>query len=225
MINRLNSNIFWSSHSPLSTLSGTGLIILASSRLSFSILCAGALLWVFGLTSLVFSFSRQIIPTKGRMIILLFLSSFICGIFILLISIFNPLLIMGTSFFLILIPPIFIGSGFFEAVDLATSDSSNSVISSSDPFEIVARALLEAGVLAGIIIALSLIREPLGMGTLSFPGSFHGIFELFSNRETGSFATIRILSTSSGALLLLGYAIALYRYFKKDKTNNSEVEE
>ena len=225
MSDRLNSHLFWGSYSPFSSLIGAGLIILASSRFSFALLCSGAILWVYGLTALVFSFSRQIMPTRGRMIILLFLSSFICGIFILLVNIFNPILIMGTSFFLVLIPPICLGSGFFEAIESAASDPDTSVIPSSDPFEVVLRALSEAVVLSGIIIALSLIREPLGMGTLSFPGSAQGIFELFANRETEKFTAVRILSTSSGALFLLGYTVALFRYFKKHKDVNSEPRE
>ena len=213
MSNRLNSHFIWGSHSPLSSLIGVGLIILASNRFAFALVCAGALLWVYGLTALVFSFFRKYMPAKGRMIILLFLSTFFCGIFILLAALSNPLLVMEVAFFLVLIPPSCLGSGFFEAVDSAVS---------IEPLKIVSRALFEASVLAGIILAFSLIREPIGMGTLSFPGSAHGIVELFDNRGADGFVTIRIFSASAGALLLLGYAIALYRYFKKRSGKLSE---
>ena len=212
MNHRLNSHLFWGSHSPLSSLSGLGLIILASSRLSFALICTGALIWVYGFTALVFTGARKIIPEKGRMIILLFLSSFLCGIFMLLVSMINPLLIMGTAFFLILIPPCCLGSGFFQAIN------SNSI----DLFETVSRALLEASFLAGIIVAFSLIREPLGIGALSIPGSAQGIIELFYSDRADGFITIRILSTSTGAFLVLGYIIAIYRFIRKTKGGVSE---
>ena len=205
MNRRLNLHHFWGSHSPLSSLTGIGLIILASSRFSHALLCVAALLWVYGLTALVFSFARKIMPKRGKMIILLFLSTFLCGIFILLLSLFNPLLVIGTVFFLILIPPCCLGSGFFEALD------------SVDHFEAVLRALLEASVLAGIILAFSLIREPLGMGIISIPGGPQGIIEIFSGNRAIGFLTIRFFSTTAGAFLLLGYFIALYRYFKKQR--------
>jgi len=204
---RFSSHAFWGSHSPLSALTGAGLIIMASSRFSFAIVCAGALIWVYGLTALVFSSAREIIPLRGRMIILLFLSAFFCGIFMLLAGMINPLLILGTVFFLVLVPPCCLGSRFFEASG------------SKAPGEVFPRALLEAIVLAGLILALALIREPLGMGTLSFPGGIQGIVEIFEVREGNKFVPIRFLSASAGGLLLLGYGIALFRYFRERSGN------
>jgi len=186
----------------LSALTGTALIIMASSRFSFALVCAGALIWVYGFSALIYSNARVILPGRGKMVILLFLSSFVCGIFMLLVSLVNPLLMMGMGFFLILIPPCCLGSGFFEASE------------SEYPMEVFSRALLEAVVLGIIILALALIREPLGMGTLSFPGGSQGIVELFNSRGTDTFAFVRVLSVSSGGLLLLGYGIALFRHFR-----------
>ena len=205
MNRRFASHVFWGSHSPLSALSGTGLIVMASSRFAFALVCAGALIWVYGLTALVYSASRPIMPSRGRMVILLFLSAFFCGTFALFTSLLNPLLILGTVFFLVLVPVWCLSSGFFEASE------------SEDIIESVSRALLEAITLAGVIIAFSLIREPLGMGVLSIPGGVQGITELFGgqNTEVNSFFPVRIISVSSGGLLLLGYFTALYRYFKE----------
>ena len=210
MNRRLGSHLFWGSHSPLSALSGTGLIIMASSRFAFALVCSGALLWVYGLTALIYSGARQIMPLRGRMVILLFLSSFLAGLFAILTSLLNPLLILGTSFFLFLIPPWCLGSGFFESAE------------SVDPFEAVSRALLEAITLSGIILALALIREPLGIGTISIPGSVQGITELFGGRYAEAFVPARILSVSAGGFLLLGYGTALYRYFREQNTGASE---
>ena len=210
MKGRLTSHPFWGAHSPLSALSGAGLIIMASGRFAFALVCAGALLWVFGFTALIYSCAHPIMPSKGKKIILLFLSSFISGIFMVLISLLNPLLIFGTVFFLVLIPPWCLASGFFEAVE------------SLDPIEVFSRALLEAFALAGIILALALIREPLGMGTISLPGGVNGMVELFSSTGEETFVAVRIFSVSAGGLLLLGYVTALYRYFKE---RNGRVEE
>ena len=197
------SHPFWGRQSPLSALTGIGLVIMASSRFAFALVCAGALLWVFGLTALIFSCARPIMPSRGKMIILLFVSTFLCGSLMLIISLLNPLLIMGTAFFLLLIPPCCLGTGFFEAAE------------SVDPLEAVYRALLDALCLGGIILAVALIREPLGMGTLSVPGGIHGIIELFDNSESNVILPARIFSVSGGGLLILGYGVALYRYFRE----------
>ena len=210
MNRRFGSHLFWGSHSPLSALSGTGLIIMASSRFAFALVCSGALLWVYGLTALIYSGARTILPAKGRMVILLFLSAFLSGLFAVLASILNPLLILGTGFFLFLIPPWCLGSGFFESAE------------SAEPFEAVSRALLEAITLSGIILALALIREPLGIGTISIPGSVQGIVELFGGRDADAFVPARVLSVSAGGFLLLGYGTALYRYFREQNTGASE---
>ena len=210
MKSRFSSHLFWGSHSPLSTLNGAALILLASSRLSFALICSGAIVWVFGLTVLSYSCAYSILPTKGRMVILLFLSSFFCGIFAILMSLLNPLLILGTFFFLVLVPPWCMSTGFFEMVEFF------------DPIEAISRALLEAFVFSGIIIAISLIREPFGMGAISIPGSSQGIMEIYEGQNARTFLPGRILSISAGGLLLFGYIIALYRYFRDRSGNVSE---
>ena len=213
MNRRFESHLFWGAHSPLSALTGTALVILASGRFAFAIVCAAALIWVYGLSALIFSNARGILPIRGRMIVLLFLSSFLCGVFIMLSSLLNPLLSLGMGFFLVLIPPYCLGSGLFEASE------------SEYPIEVFSRALLEAIVMGIIILALALIREPLGMGTLSFPGGPQGIVEIFNSRDPDSFAPARILSVTSGGLLLLGYAIALFRYFRNRNSSGPEAEQ
>jgi Na+-transporting NADH:ubiquinone oxidoreductase subunit NqrD len=64
-----------------------------------------------------------------------------------------------------------------------------------------------------LIVIIALIREPLGFSSLSLPGGAQGIIMLFS--FSGQlFLPIRIIASSSGALLLLGYIIGLYRHLK-----------
>jgi len=210
--NRYSSHLFWGVHSPLSSLTGAGLIIMASSKLAFAILCAAALVWVYSLTTLAFSGAQRIMPIRGKSIILLFLSAFMSGMFILLVGLLNPLLILGTGFFLVLIPPCCLASGFFD-------DSESPSLG-----ETVLRSLLEAGALAIIIIAVALIREPLGQGTLSIPGGIQGIIEIFDFYSENGFFPVRFFSVSAGGLLLLGYGTALFRYLREQGGNTPRGE-
>ena len=203
MNRRFESHLFWGPQSPLSAFAGMGLIVMASTRFAYALICVGGLIWVYGFSALVFSGARKILPVRGRMVILLFLSAFLCGIFMILMGLINPLLILGTAFFLLLIPPCCLGTGLFEASG------------SEYPVEVFSRALSEAIVLSCVILALALIREPLGMGTLSFPGGSQGLVELFNSGEEDAFILARFLSVSAGGLLLLGYVTALFRYFRE----------
>jgi hypothetical protein len=204
MKSHIDSHVFWGLKSPFSALTGAGLIILASGRFAFAVVCASILVWVYVLTALAFHAAKPIMPSNGRNVILLFLSSFLCGLFILFVSLLNPLLIMTTTFFLLLIPPFCLSTGFFETIE------------SPDIIDTVFRALLEAVSLAGIILAFALIREPLGLGTLSVPSTAYGIRELFSREESDTIIPAQIISVSSGGLLLLGYGTALYRYIREN---------
>jgi hypothetical protein len=207
-VNQQNrSHIIWGSQVPLSSLVGVGLIIIASSRLAFALICAGALIWVYGFTSLVCFSSKKIMPRKGKAVILLFLSSLICGIYVLCLFLINPLLVMGTYFFLFLVPPCCMSSGLFKKIE------------SLDLTGVFFRFLTESLVPGGLIIALSLIREPLGMGSVSFPGGAQGIVEI-SGQE--GFFPVRVFSVSGGGLVILGYGIALFRYFRSFHAGGEE---
>jgi hypothetical protein len=116
---------------------------------------------------------------------------------------------MGTGFFLFLVPPCCVGSGVFKRLE------------SLDQAGALSRSLLESLVPGGLIVALSLIREPLGMGSVSFPGGVQGIVEI-SGGEYGGFFPVRIFAVSGGGLLILGYGIALFRYFRSFHTGGGE---
>lgn len=206
MNGRLRSHVFWGKHAPLSALTGAGLLIMASSRLAYAVFSAGGLLWVFGLTALGFFSAQKILPVKGKPIILLFIASLASSMYLVLMSILNPLLVAETWFFLAFIPPYCIGSGLFELPDI------------QDLGELLPRAWLEAACLGLIIIAVSLIREPLGSGSLSFPGGTWGFMELVVSGEEGEgFFPISLLSVSAGGFIVLGFCIAVFRYFLSQK--------
>jgi hypothetical protein len=174
---------------------------MATGRLAYALVAAGALVWTYSLSALVFFPGRRFFPERGKNPVLVFLSAFIGSIYLLLLFFASPVLGMETFFFVSLTPLLCIGSGLFER------------IGSLDLAEAVSRAFGEAAVFGGLIIAFSLIREPLGCFSLSLPGGVHGIIKIFSSGEE-TFLPIHIIAGSAGALLLLGYGVGLYRCFR-----------
>ncbi|MDR1100374.1 MAG: hypothetical protein LBL28_07835 [Treponema sp.] len=204
-------HLFWGSFSPLASLTGGGLIIMASGRLAFALVCAGALLWVYGLSALAAFPGRKFFPKRGKTLVYVFLSAFTGTLYLLILWFANAILAMENFFIVSLVPLLCTGSGMFERAG------------SQNTREAVFRALGEAAVLGGCIIAFSLIREPLGCRCLSLPGGVQGIVKVFSSGEEG-FLPIRAIAGSTGALLLLGYGISIYRYFR-ERRGYTEPEE
>jgi len=211
MSSHTQSNFFWGPHSPLSTLAGAGIIILSSSRLAYAIFSSGAIIWTFILTSLIFFSAQKIMPKNGKFIILLFLSSFVCSLYLFFISLLNPLLVSGAWFFIIMIPPCCIGS------------FSNTGLDSNDIGKMCRHFAKEAFALSLLCIAVSFIREPLGLYSLSVPGGVWGIYEVFSVAENNSgYFPAQILSVTSGGLIILGFLAAIFRHFKKELYNDGD---
>jgi Na+-transporting NADH:ubiquinone oxidoreductase subunit NqrD len=206
----LQSNVFFSQNSIFS-LAGAGLAIMASSRLAFAITVALALVWVYALTSLIAALARPILPKSGKTAVLIFLSSLIGSIFLFLVWLVSPFLAMEGLYLVILVPCCFVGSDTFKSLE------------ASNFIEALFDALREAGMLSAIIIGLSLIREPFGFYSLSLPGGPLGIIELFKAPDEASFLPIRILSTSAGAFLLLGYVMAILLTLKRRYSSKEEV--
>jgi hypothetical protein len=207
MSNARQSHLFWGSFSPLASLAGGGLLIMASSRLAFALVCTGALLWVYALSTLIAFPGRRYFPPWGKNLIFVFLSALTGSVYFLVLWFVNPVLAMENLFILSLVPLICTGSGIFERLETLNLK------------ETLSRALGEAAALGGLIIALSLIREPLGYFSLSLPGGVLGIRWIFSIPGE-NFLPIRLVSSSAGALLLLGYGVSLYRYFRSRGTGN-----
>jgi hypothetical protein len=140
-------------------------------------------------------------PVWGRNTTLLFLSSLAAVIFLLLMWLADPVLALESGFFIFLVPLVFMASGLCERV------------LEYDMGEVVSQAAAEALILGMLILAMALIREPLGFGSVSVPGMD---IVRFVREEP-----LRFLQSSSGALILLGYGTAVYRSFR-NRYNNSE---
>jgi hypothetical protein len=203
---------FWGSMSPLGGLSGAGLLVMASARLSWAIVIAGSLLWVYALTSLTFTFmcttiNKKFFPSSGTMLIFICLASFFGSVYLLLFWLLCPFAALELFFLLLLVPLFCAGSSMFEGLIYPPEHTH------LDIFDQVSDAASQAAIFSGLIIAFSIIREPLAYCSLSFPGSSQGMIKIV-NFVSGSFFPIGIFTTSAGALLLLGYFVCLYQYFK-----------
>jgi Na+-transporting NADH:ubiquinone oxidoreductase subunit NqrD len=180
-------------------------MILATSRLAFAVGAAGALVWVYTLTALVLGFARPILPKRGLPVLHLFLIGFWGSLYILILHCLSPYLGMETTFIALLCPLSCIGSGICRRIEgLARGDS-------------ILKAFLEALALGGVLVALGLIREPLGFGSLTLPGGPQGILVLFAvdSPNSAGYFPVQIIAGAAGGLLLLGYALALFRRLKR----------
>jgi hypothetical protein len=209
-LNRQHS--FWGSLSPFGGLTGAGLLIMASARLSWAIAIAGCLFWVYGLTAFTFAFlsttiGEKIFPARGRSALYTCLASLWGSIYLFMFWLLCPFAALEVFSLLLLVPLYCASSGIVEEI---ASSRENSHI---EIFEHVSEAVSQAPVLAGLLIALSIIREPLSYCSLSFPGSYQGMITIMYFKASSLFP-IGIFASSAGALLLLGYFICLYQYYK-----------
>jgi hypothetical protein len=198
----MQSHLFWGINSPLSSLTGIVLLIIASSRIAFALIGALVLVWVYVFVMATAKLGGTLFPQWGRGVVLLFISSLAAGIFLLLLWLFDPILALESSFFTFLVPVVFTASGLCGRV------------LDYDLTEVLAQALAEALILGVLILGMALIREPLGLGSISIPG-----LEVirFVKEEP-----LRFFQASSGALIILGYGIAVYRHFRNKNTNSED---
>jgi hypothetical protein len=203
---------FWGSLSPLGGLTGVGLLIMASGRLSWAITVAGCLFWVYGLTAFTFAFletagRKKILPVNCRGIFFTCLAAFFSSLYLLLFWLLCPFAALEVFMLLLLVPLFFISPEFVQQMQFPSEDAD------IDIFDSVSDAISQAASLAGLLIAFSIIREPLSYCTLSFPGTYQGMVTIMYFKG-GAFFPMGIFAASSGALLLLGYFICLYQYWK-----------
>jgi len=113
------------------------------------------------------------------------------------------------NFMLLMLVPLFCASSGLIA-DLPPEKSN------IDVFEHATDAVSQAASLAGLMLVLSIVREPLSYCSISFPGTSHGQLTILKFSEN-AFLPMGIIAQSAGALLLLGYIVCLYQYSKGNK--------
>ena len=207
---------FWGSLSPLGGLSGIGLLVMASTRLAWAITVAGGLFWVYILSVLASVFltsgtCKKIFPQSGRAPIFTCISYFWGSAYILLLWLLCPFAAMEVFFPLLLIPLFCTDSSIFSRI--VSQESALMTAGNTDLGEAVFDAASEAAVLALLLVFISLIREPLSFCCLSLPGTYKGIMTFISFKGNERFP-MQIFAGSAGALLLLGYIIGLYYFFR-----------
>jgi hypothetical protein len=193
--------------SPISSMSGMALFIIAGSRLSYAINAAGALIWVFILSAFVNTARHGIASNVRNKMFNVVLSSFSGSLYFFLLYLLNPLFAVETVLVCALVPVFFIGSKFCLSLENSPAD------------EVFQETLYEPLSLSGLTLAFSLIREPLGFATLSIPGGKRGIIELF-NTQGGYAYPGQLLSSSTGALFLLACIIVILRYIYKGRRSS-----
>lgn len=215
MNSHMQSHLFWGIHSPLSAFTGIGLIVIASGRIVSALICVFALLWVNAFTLFAAGIGRKALPSKGDDAVLVFVSSFAGFLVYFFVCLLSPFQAMENAFSIVLCPAFLLASGLYHRVK------------EYDTAEMVFQAVCEALVLGALILALALIREPLGSGSVSLPGP--GLIR-FIGGESGvpsgeprvPLEPMALLKLSSGVLIVLGYGVALYRGRRNLYTNQED---
>jgi hypothetical protein len=206
--------------SPAAVLPGCCLLIIASGRLSHALTAAGALVWVYGLTTLVIYAAAKFFPRHGRTILISFLASFMTAFYLFILWLISPVCALESFFAVSLIPVFYISSGESKRFNALSGALDSGVLDSAE--DSFFSSFFEALSLGVLLLAFAIIREPLGFVSLSLPGGLQGSVMLFSfNME--SFLPVQLIGSSAGALILLGYFWALYKHINKNHDGDNDA--
>jgi hypothetical protein len=197
--------------SPVGALPGCGLLIIASGKLSHAVTAVGALVWVYGLTTLVSYTAAKLFPRQGGTTLISFLASFMAAVYLFALWLLSPLCALESFFAVSLVPVFYMASGAPKRFN---------ALSAGDSFF---SSFFEAMSLGVLLLAFALIREPLSFMSLSLPGGVQGSVMLFSF-SLESFLPIRLIASSGGTLLLLGYFWALCKYRNKIRGGDNNAQ-
>ncbi|MDR2659132.1 MAG: hypothetical protein LBC27_03985 [Spirochaetaceae bacterium] len=186
-------------YTPVSSMSGVALLVIAGSRFSYAIVAACALVWVSIFSIFVSTFICGIKSETRIKILNVLISSFAGSLYFFFLYLLNPLLALETTLICMLAPIFYMGS----KLSFSREDTLSGIIFQESVFELLA--------LGGLTLAFSLIREPLGFSTLSIPDAKRGIIELFNTKGDYPYS-IQLISSSTGALFLLSYIMVILRY-------------
>jgi hypothetical protein len=206
---------------PLACLPGGALLIIASGRLAHAIIAAGALVWVYCLSSLLINTGTKIFPRRGKSELFAFISSFMAAVYLLLLWLFSPFVALEAFFISSLVPMLYMASDLPKNFgnDVKPRDINikryrkHRRLKTLNIGHTISVSVFDALASGVMILLFALIREPLGYLSLSLPGGQSGIVLLFSF-ESNQFLPVYLIASSCGALLLLGYFLGLYRHIK-----------
>jgi Na+-transporting NADH:ubiquinone oxidoreductase subunit NqrD len=186
------------------SITAAPVIIISTSRLAFALISALSIAWVYVFSVMIIHYTKKFFPKKEYgTILMLFIFSFTGSLYFFIIQLLNPMLAMETMLLIMLAPVIC----FTSKICLRIEDR---------PFSrAFLTAIFEAVNIGLFLVFLSVLREPLGYGTLSLPGGNGGIKELF-HLEGGVFP-IELIACSSGALFLSGYLLIVIRLIKQKR--------
>jgi hypothetical protein len=212
MIKITGAKLYRMFYTPLSTMSGAALLVIASARCSYAIVTLGSLLWVHFLCTLINSGIQNVFQKISVKMLGVLISAFIGSLYLLFLYLVNPFLALETSLLCSLVPVYYIGNWDFESFkntgfDAVVSDSWKQPLS-----------------LGCFILAFSFIREPLGFATLSVPGGERGIIQLFNAQQAYPFP-VELISSAAGALFLLAYILIVLRYLEGGSKGDYRVKE
>lgn len=185
--------------SAFACLPGGALLVAASDRLSHALLAAVALAWVYCLSCVAAFYGGRFFPARGGRVLFAFISSFAAAMYLLALSLALPLAALQVFFAVSLVCVLCAASGIQNRL---------SGLSLSGVLRLSLQESLAAGLL---VILIAVIREPVGFGSISLPGGAGGIIVFYPFGSDPGF-NLRLLSASSGALLLIGYLLGVYRY-------------
>jgi hypothetical protein len=195
----------------LSSLACAGLLVVATGRLAYALTVGLALVFVYLCSIVSLWAGLPLVSDRIRGGIAVILSSLFAAVYLLVLSLISPLLVQEVSFFVLLAPIVFIASGI---VDRSIKDEVGAA---------VGRASIESGSILALLVAFALVREPLGYGSLSVPGSDGIIVVLGSG--TAPVLAVRAVASSVGGLILTAYAVFAFRKLRAGASEESSERE
>ncbi len=197
MSERIDATPFWSPRGPLQSLSCAVLLIAASDRLSHGLIVSLSAILSYSLAPLLSGLGERSVPPRARTFVRVITVSAVGAIVARMAALAWPVTAFSLSLYLGAIPVCILASRVLDSAE------------SRGALRAAADAAREALVLAVLIVALALVREPLGYGVLSLP-SHDGYFLVLRSELLQSVAA-RAVSATAGALILLSYVLALHR--------------
>jgi hypothetical protein len=201
----------WGSHSPLMSFTGLALIVTASCRLSSSVVVLLLLTGIYAVTLSIIFFGKSIIPTKYKTALIIMILTFVSSLFYLAMEMINPVSALESHFIVLLIPVVFLGSRIVQRAEQFS------------PLEGILFGIKEASILGGIIMMISLIREPLAYGTLSVP--FVGKIVNLLSDPMKERVVLHVFASPLGGFLLTACCIVFVRLASFQQSSHVKTED